>query len=191
LGGVTKKAYTTGEVASLTGLSQQTVIRCFDKGRLQGFRVPGSASRRIPRASLIQFMKAHQIPIDGVAAPTLRVLLIDDDSGNIDVITQTLESFECVGLDVASSAWEAGLLAASTSPDLAIVSARMPDLDVDLVCRTLRESAQFNAVRLIVLARRFRQRELTQLQLHGVEAFWRPPLVGQQILDLLPATVTG
>ena len=52
-----KAVYTTGEAATICKLSQQTIIRCFDSGQLKGFRVPGSKFRRIPRETLIQFMK--------------------------------------------------------------------------------------------------------------------------------------
>ena len=38
-----KQVFTTGEAAELCKVSQQTIIRCFDRGRLTGFRVPGSA----------------------------------------------------------------------------------------------------------------------------------------------------
>ena len=52
-----KTVFTTGEAAEICKVSQQTIIRCFDSGRLKGFRVPGSRFRRIPREALIQFMK--------------------------------------------------------------------------------------------------------------------------------------
>ena len=64
-----KSVYTTGEVAQICKVSQQTVIRCFDSGRLNGFRVPGSRFRRIPRDSLLSFMKSNRIPLD---EPTCR-----------------------------------------------------------------------------------------------------------------------
>ncbi len=44
-----KQVFTTGEAAEICKVSQQTIIRCFDSGRLNGFRVPGSRFRRIPR----------------------------------------------------------------------------------------------------------------------------------------------
>lgn len=52
-----KRDLTTGEAARICRVSQQTIIRCFDDGRLKGYRVPGSRFRRIPRDSLRQFMK--------------------------------------------------------------------------------------------------------------------------------------
>jgi excisionase family DNA binding protein len=61
-----KKVFTTGEAASVCKVSQQTIIRCFDSGRLQGFRVPGSKFRRIPREELIRFMNTNNIPLDAI-----------------------------------------------------------------------------------------------------------------------------
>ena len=58
----TREVFTTGDVARVTGLSIQTVIRRFDLGELLGFRNPGSRSRRrITRESLIDFIVRHQI----------------------------------------------------------------------------------------------------------------------------------
>jgi len=56
-----KRFFTTGEVARLCGLSQQTIIRCFDDGRLSGFKVPGSKFRRIPREELLRFLRQRPV----------------------------------------------------------------------------------------------------------------------------------
>lgn len=58
-----EKLFTTGEAAKLCKVSQQTIIRCFDSGDLQGFRVPGSRFRQIPREYLVKFMIKHGIPV--------------------------------------------------------------------------------------------------------------------------------
>ena len=45
-----KTVFTTGEAADICKVSQQTIIRCFDAGRLKGFRVPAaSAASRATR----------------------------------------------------------------------------------------------------------------------------------------------
>ncbi|RKY07254.1 MAG: regulator, partial [Planctomycetota bacterium] len=61
-----KNLFTTGEAAQICNISQQTIIRCFDSGRLDGFRIPGSRFRRIPRENLIKFMKDNGIPLDNL-----------------------------------------------------------------------------------------------------------------------------
>lgn len=60
--------YSTGAVAKICGISQQTVIRCFDAGSLGGFKVPGTKFRRIPREALLKFMLENGIPTDALGA---------------------------------------------------------------------------------------------------------------------------
>lgn len=56
-----REVYTTGQVAAILGVSQQTVIRCFDMGTLGGYRVPFSKFRRVPHADLVRFAEANGI----------------------------------------------------------------------------------------------------------------------------------
>ena len=56
--------FTTGEAAKICRLSQLTIIRCFDKGMLRGFKVPGSRFRRIPKENLEKFMMDNGLPMD-------------------------------------------------------------------------------------------------------------------------------
>ena len=66
--------YTTGEVARLTQLSQQTIIRCFDKGLLKGHRVPGSRFRRVTHDALLEFMRDNDLAtsqIDSQVVPQI------------------------------------------------------------------------------------------------------------------------
>ena len=77
-----KKIFTTGEAAKVCKVSQQTIIRCFDSGRLRGYRVPGSKTRRIPRGELIRFMRGHHMPLD-VLGESDTVLLIVELKGDV------------------------------------------------------------------------------------------------------------
>ena len=54
---------TTGEVAKICNVAPRTVSQWFDKGLLNGYRIPGSKDRRIPIDELAHFMTAHNIPI--------------------------------------------------------------------------------------------------------------------------------
>ena len=48
---------TTGEIASLCGMSQQTIIRQIDKGYIEGFRITGSTHRRVSLTNLRNWME--------------------------------------------------------------------------------------------------------------------------------------
>src|SRR5512140_2994197 len=103
-----KTVYTTGEVADICKVSQQTVIRCFDSGKLRGFRVPGSKFRRIPRESLLQFMKENGIPLDNLDTGKKRVLAVDDDEAILEMLVELLERDGRFDVRVARSGYEAG-----------------------------------------------------------------------------------
>ena len=74
-----KDILTTGEVAAICKVAPRTVSKWFDSGRLKGYRIPGSKDRRIPLDQLIRFMKAHNIPLNGLEPGGLRVLIAEAD----------------------------------------------------------------------------------------------------------------
>ena len=82
----TEDILTTGEVAKICNVAPRTVSKWFDSGQLRGYRIPGSKDRRIPLNALIRFMKAHNIPLDGLQSGHTRVLIVDDESEIIDVL---------------------------------------------------------------------------------------------------------
>ena len=57
-----RKVLTTGNVAQVCNVATRTVVKWFDEGLLEGYRLPGSKDRRIPIAELVRFMKKHNIP---------------------------------------------------------------------------------------------------------------------------------
>lgn len=61
-----KEVFTTIEAAKICRVSQQTIIRCFDSGKLRGFRVPGSRFRRIPREELLRFLAEYDLPLSRI-----------------------------------------------------------------------------------------------------------------------------
>src|SRR5262249_38930833 len=106
---LSKSVFTTGEVAEICKLSQQTVIRCFDRGQLSGYRVPGSKFRRIPREALIQFMKDNGIPLDQLELGKTRVLVVDDDAAIIEMLVELLERDGRFEVATATTGFDAGM----------------------------------------------------------------------------------
>src|SRR5436190_350148 len=85
-----KQVFTTGEAAEICKVSQQTIIRCFDSGRLKGFRVPGSKFRRIPKDELLRFMRENNIPTDVLEGGKKRILVVDDDDQIVELFVDVL-----------------------------------------------------------------------------------------------------
>ncbi|MCH6580096.1 MAG: helix-turn-helix domain-containing protein, partial [Nitrospinae bacterium] len=86
----TDKVFTSGEVASICGVSADTVSRWFDLGQIEGYRLGAGGDRRIPYANLRKFMLSHGIPLERLEEDEQRILVVDDDPYYLDVIPSIL-----------------------------------------------------------------------------------------------------
>jgi two-component system response regulator RpaA len=170
-----KDLYTTGEAADVCKISQQTVIRCFDAGRLEGFRVPGSKFRRIPRQSLIKFMKENNIPLDAIESGKKKVLIVDDDAEIVDLISDILIRDGRFETKTASSGYEAGISTQRFRPDLILLDYMLPDINGNIVCQTIRKNPEFENIKIIIVSGVVKQDEIEQLLKYGAEDFIKKP----------------
>lgn len=184
-----KTVFTTGEVADICKVSQQTVIRCFDSGRLKGFRVPGSRFRRIPRDALIAFMKANQIPLDQLESGRRRVLVVDDDEAIVEMFTELLERDGRFEVKTASTGFDAGISTEQFRPDVILLDFKLPDINGNAVCRTIRSNPAFEHIRIIVISGVADPDEVKELMAAGANEFIRKPFdinaVINRIVELL------
>jgi two-component system, OmpR family, response regulator len=170
-----KRIFTTGEAADVCKVSQQTIIRCFDSGRLGGFRVPGSKFRRIPRADLIKFMRDNDIPTELIEAGPRRVLVVDDDPQIVEMFKDLLSKDPSIELRSAGNGYDAGLLTESFRPHLIILDYMLPDINGNIVCQRLREREEFKDTRIIFVSGVVDQKEIEQLLSAGADEFIRKP----------------
>lgn len=184
-----KSVYTTGEVAAICKVSQQTVIRCFDSGRLRGFRVPGSRFRRIPRESLIDFMKENQIPLDHLNSGRKRVLVVDDDGAIIDMFTELLERDGRFEVRTASTGYDAGLLTQQFRPDVMLLDFKLPDVNGNVVCKTVRSQPEFEHMRIIIISGVADPDEVEQLRAAGADDFIKKPFDIEKVISRIAELV--
>lgn len=170
-----KQVFTTGEVAQICKVSQQTVIRCFDRGKLKGFRVPGSRFRRIPRDALVQFMKVNQIPLGQLDSGKKRVLVVDDDQAIVDMFTELLERDGRFEVKTASTGYDAGIVTEQFRPDILLLDFKLPDINGTAVCRTIRANPTYEHMKIIVISGVADPDEVTELQAAGADEFIRKP----------------
>lgn len=53
--------YTTGQISKICRVAPRTVSKWFDSGRLEGYVIPESKSRRIPHRCLVQFLSTNKM----------------------------------------------------------------------------------------------------------------------------------
>ena len=147
-----KELFTTGEAADICNVSQQTIIRCFDSGRLQGFRIPGSRFRRIPRDSLIKFMKENDIPLNNFETGKTKVLIVDDDSEIVELMMDVLVRDGRFDVKTASSGYDAGIMTQQFQPDMIILDYMLPDVNGNVVCQTIKRNPDFEDIKILIVS---------------------------------------
>jgi len=178
-----KDLFTTGEAADICRVSQQTIIRCFDSGRLKGFRVPGSKFRRIPRQNLIKFMRENSIPLDNLDSGKKKVLIVDDDAEIVELISDILSQDGRFEIRTASSGYEAGMATQQFRPDLILLDYMLPDVNGNVVCQTIRSNPEFESTRIIIVSGVIKQEEIDQLLKSGAQDFIKKPFSISELTD--------
>jgi excisionase family DNA binding protein len=184
-----KELFTTGEAAEICRVSQQTIIRCFDAGRLEGFRVPGSRFRRIPRVSLIKFMKDNSIPSDGLETGKKKILVVDDDAEIVDLLVEVLTRDGRFEVKTATSGYEAGIQTQRFRPDCILLDYMLPDVNGNVVCHTIRKNPEFENIRIIIVSGVIKQEEIDQLLKSGAQDFIKKPFDINDLVNRICATL--
>jgi len=177
-----KSLFTTGEAAEICNVSQQTIIRCFDSGRLDGFRIPGSKFRRIPRENLIKFMKDSGIPLDQFETGKMKVVIVDDDPEIVELMVDVLARDGRFEIKTASSGYDAGIITEQFRPDLIILDYMLPDVNGNIVCQTIRKNPEFDKTKVIIVSGVVNESEIQDLLSAGAEDFIKKPF---SISDLI------
>jgi CheY-like chemotaxis protein len=170
-----KELFTTGEAADICRVSQQTIIRCFDAGKVDGFRVPGSKFRRIPRTNLIRFMKENSIPIEYLDSGKKKILIVDDDAEIVELMVDVLSRDGRFDVKTASSGYEAGIQTQRFRPDLILLDYMLPDVNGNVVCHTIKRNPEFEHIKIIIVSGVIKQDEVDQLLKSGAEDFIKKP----------------
>jgi len=179
---LSKTVFTTGEVASICNVSQQTVIRCFDSGRLRGFRVPGSKFRRIPREALIQFMKENGIPLDRLDMGKKRVLVVDDDRAIVEMLVELLERDGRFEVQTAVTGFDAGLRTKEFRPDIIVLDYMLPDINGNVVIQTIRDDSSLQDVKIIIVSGVVNREDVQNLLDSGADDFLQKPFSIEQLV---------
>lgn len=131
---VARNVFTTGEVAMAWSVSPRTVTKMTDRKNnvLPSYRIGGD--RRIPRDTLIAFMKRNGMPLFYLEDPSCPRILF------VSVSKDFSDLFSHGGFEVrrAPSAFEAGLELRGFLPAVIVLDYDFCP-DADLLCKKMRE----------------------------------------------------
>ena len=143
--------YTTGDVARICQVAPRTVSKWFDTGRLKGYRIPGSLDRRIPRDSLIEFMRSHGMPLGELGVVQGGTVLI---IGMAAAERETVEKLlTASGLSTASAqnVFEAGAMATEYRPQCVLIDASIGTDEARMIATFFKTKGRDNNTRVVGL----------------------------------------
>ncbi len=144
-----KEVFTTFEAADICNANITSIKNWIDQGELNAFRTPGG-HYRIEREVLDDFLTRHGMPNPFARNRKKRVLVIHRaDEEWLDVLEQRLGPEH--EYDVAAEAVEAVLKLGHWQPDVAVVDCGVEELDVEGLCRTVREYDELRPMTMVVV----------------------------------------
>jgi excisionase family DNA binding protein len=180
-----KDVLTTGEVARICNVASRTVSKWFDSGQLQGYRIPGSKDRRIPVSNLLQFMKKHNIPMDGLMSGAPRVLIVDSDSNTAETLAKVLKDQTRYDVKVAHGAFAAGAECEKFRPHVMLLDVHMPEAESGAFCAFVRGSEDLQMTKIIGMSSRLTDGQINQLVGRGYDSVLRKPFTVRQVIDMI------
>ncbi|MGD9688786.1 MAG: response regulator [Phycisphaerales bacterium] len=185
-----KDVLTTGEVAKICNVAPRTVSKWFDSGALKGYRIPGSKDRRIPVSQLIKFMKAHNIPMDGVMSGRTRVLVVDDDREVVDVLQKVLSEQANYEVRTATSGFQAGIECERFKPHVLLLDLHLggeagAGADARAVSALVRSEDELQLAKIIALSGKLTDGQLAGLRSQGFDGFLKKPFQVRQVIEAI------
>jgi len=149
--------------------------------------VPGSRFRRIPRDALVQFMKDNGIPLDRLGSGRARLLIVDDDREILELMTEALERDGRFEARTAETGYDAGIATQEFNPDLIILDYMLPDINGNIVCRTIRQNPAFTHMKIIFVSGVVDRREIEDLLRAGADDFIKKPFAVSELIGKIAA----
>lgn len=182
-----KSVLTTGDVARICHVAPRTVSKWFDAGELRGYRIPGSKDRRIPVEQLVRFMRVHHIPLNGLAAGSACVLILDGDQAIASAMETTLNGPGGYEVQRVESAFEAGAAIREFSPDVFLVDLALPDVTATALMRFIHTEENMGNIRLIGTMRELSEADGEAILQQGFDAYLSKPCESHHLLQTIEA----
>ena len=184
-----KDILTTGEVAKICNVAPRTVSKWFDSGQLKGYRIPGSKDRRIPMPALLRFMKAHHIPLDGLQSGKTRVLVVDQATEIVGVLTKVLTEQANYEVKTADTGFSAGLECEKFRPHVLLLDMHLTDVKGEDVLQLVRDSDELQATKVIAMSGKLTDGQAQHLIHSGFDGYLKKPFHVRSVIEAVEDAV--
>ena len=185
-----KDVLTTGEVAKICNVAPRTVSKWFDSGQLRGYRIPGSKDRRIPLSQLMRFMRAHNIPLNGLDGATTRVLVADSKPDMSQALADALGQDDRFEIRTAECGFDAGLLAEQFRPHIVLLDIMLEDINIQRICSIIRENPELQGTRTVAITSALTEGESHALLQQGFDGLVTRPFDIMKVIQCIDETMS-
>ena len=180
-----KNVLTTGDVAKICNVAPRTVSKWFDSGQLKGYRIPGSKDRRIPVSELMRFMKEHDMPLSGLAAGQMRVLIVESNRQAALELAERLKSEAEYEVKTAASNFETGTVAQKFSPHVVLIDLLSEGIDAKDICRHIRSHEELQTIKVLAIANQLNESEAAALIQNGFDGYITNPADTTEVVKVI------
>ena len=128
-------------------------------------------------------MKNNHIPLDNLDSGKKKILIVDDDAEIVELMVDVLARDGRFDIKTASSGYEAGIFTEHFRPDLILLDYMLPDVNGNVVCRTIRNNPEFEDIKIIIVSGVVKRDEIDELLKCGAEDFVKKPFNIVQLTD--------
>jgi excisionase family DNA binding protein len=143
---------TTSEVANYCQVTNDGVVKWIKARKLKAYSTPGG-HYRIRKSDFKEFLGRYGMPVDPefFAEEKKRILVVDDETTIIEIITQALGDATSYQLSSARDGYEAGLKIGTFRPDLIILDVMMPQMDGIEVCKRIKGNPDTETIKVLAI----------------------------------------
>jgi DNA-binding response OmpR family regulator len=128
-------------------------------------------------------MKEHSIPMDGLESDKIRVLVVDDDPQIVDILVEFLRQDGRFEVRTAQTGYDAGVLTQQFQPDVVVLDYLLPDINGNVVCRTIRENQELASIKILIISGAANQVEVDKLLEAGADDFIKKPFNIEKVVE--------
>jgi two-component system, OmpR family, response regulator len=111
------------------------------------------------------------------------VLVVDDEAEIVELMVDVLDRDGRFDVKTATTGYDAGVLTQEFRPDLIILDYMLPDVNGNVVCKTIRNNPAFGHVKIIIISAVINQDEIDHLLKAGADAFMKKPFSIDELVN--------
>jgi DNA-binding response OmpR family regulator len=119
------------------------------------------------------------------------VLVVDDDPAIVDLFVDVLQADGRFDVATAQTGYDAGVLTTQFRPDIVVLDYMLPDINGNVVCRTIRNNPELSSIRILAISGMVNPAEIEELKKAGADDFIKKPFNIESVIERIIKLVRG